>query len=634
MEAPAYPPRRNSSQIANGINRNDHSPTKGVFNNAKATSTSSGALSNEATHGRGSSIHDRTGPSGRKSVSPAFVVGKENPSEREIPSSYIYSTSPVPIQGDYKRMKQLPLALILMIVGFLDDVGDIARVTRASKLLYYLTLPKLYERVTLHSYPEIRYKDGRAEGFGSGSPFSMALDGLVSRNIGSYVRDLRLEGSWKEVGLEDFEKGRVPDNSMMLNIVVKAALDKMEKLESFCWKLSSKPLRTIYQGLGSRTTLQSLTIRFPSNRIPRPTVLMPGIPTLKSLHLLNIDPLCYPDDPSILLLQSKKLSSLKLEWSPRMRREKEPSISLQQFFSRCVRANYKIPLKHYGMKNLYCRKDAEMDQAFDTMQLESVHFINCVDPTDQATVFIDRTWMLENTSTENTMRNMKELKIDRLDVHNGQPFGVFEGFEGIYLVSPEGPLKALGQLSGTPTPSTPSASASPTPSTPSASEYSRTMVASGSSYIATITSRHGPSLKKLLLSDLWALSASVVLSVVEACPNLEQLGLCIENNDVDVLRQSMPFLKNLKALRILVREENETYRKIEEMGDEWHCYIMGQKCAQKEFLGLRWLGIGPRIYELREVVEEEGKGPRRVVRPASLEDVKHIEIWALDNLDL
>lgn len=123
MEAPAYPPRRNSSQIANGINRNDHSPTKGVFNNAKATSTSSGALSNEATHGRGSSIHDRTGPSGRKSVSPAFVVGKENPSEREIPSSYIYSTSPVPIQGDYKRMKQLPLALILMIVGFVSAIS-------------------------------------------------------------------------------------------------------------------------------------------------------------------------------------------------------------------------------------------------------------------------------------------------------------------------------------------------------------------------------------------------------------------------------------------------------------------------------------------------------------------------------
>lgn len=127
----------------------------------------------------------------------------------------------------------LKLIVFLLTIFQLDDIGDIARVTRASKLLYYLTLPKLYECVTLTSYPEIRYKDGRAEGFGSGSPFSMALDGLVSRNTGGYVKEFRLEGAWKEVGLEDFEKGRVPDNTMMLNIVVKAALDTMEKLESF-----------------------------------------------------------------------------------------------------------------------------------------------------------------------------------------------------------------------------------------------------------------------------------------------------------------------------------------------------------------------------------------------------------------
>jgi hypothetical protein len=115
----------------------------------------------------------------------------------------------------------------------LDDVADIARVTRASRLLYYLNLPKLYENVTLHSYPDIRYIDGRPEGFGAGSPFSMALDGLVSRNVSGYVHRLRLFGLWKECDIEEFQKGRVPDNTMMLNIVVKAALDKMDKLQSF-----------------------------------------------------------------------------------------------------------------------------------------------------------------------------------------------------------------------------------------------------------------------------------------------------------------------------------------------------------------------------------------------------------------
>lgn len=95
----------------------------------------------------------------------------------------------------------------------------------------------------------------------------------------------------------------------------------------------------------------------------------------------------------------------------------------------------------------------------------------------------------------------------------------------------------------------------------------------------------------------------------------------------------MPYLSNLIALRLLVREDDETWRKIEEVGDEIHCYALAQKGA-KEFLGLRWIGMGPKIYELREVVEEVGRAPRRVVRPATLKDVKHIEIWGLDNLDL
>jgi hypothetical protein len=315
-----------------------------------------------------------------------------------------------------------------------------------------------------------------------------------------------------------------------------------------------------------------------------------------------------------------------------MRREKEPSISLQNIFNRCIRANHTIPLKHMGMKNLYCSKDAEMDHAFDSQTLQTVHFINCVDPTDHATVFIDRTWMLDNPQKTKMMQNLKSLRIDRLDVHNGQPLGVLEGLESIYLVAPEGPPKTMslmtnGQGNG-------HASASPSPSTPSTTEYERTMVTSGSAYIAAITSRHGPTLRKLLLSNLWALSAPVVLSIVESCPNLEQLGLTIENNDVDILEAAMPYLTHLKALRLLVRDDDETWRKIEEVEDVVHCYALGQKCAKKPFRKLRWLGLGPKIYELREVVEEAGKPARRVVRPATFEEVKHIEIWGLDNLDL
>jgi hypothetical protein len=368
---------------------------------------------------------------------------------------------------------------------------------------------------------------------------------------------------------------------------------------------------------------------------------MPGIPSLKSLHLINIDPLCYPDDPSLLLVQSKNLTTLKLEWSPRMRREREPSVSLQNLFNRCLRANHKIPLKHLGLKNLYARKDVEMDQAINQRTVETVSFINCVDPADQATVFIDRTWMLHAPPSEELFENMKSLRIDRLDVHHGQPLANFSNFESIFLVSPErSPSNATSATNGnghTNGHVSASASASPspsTPNTPSTTEHERTMVTSGSAYIAAITTRHGSTIRKLLLSNLWALSAPVVMNIVKSCPNLEQLGLAIESNDVDILEAAMPFAKNLKALRLLVRENDETWRKIESVGDEIHCYALGQKCAKEPFRKLRWLGMGPKIYELRETVMEEGKPARRVVRPVTIDEVKHIEIWSLDNLDL
>lgn len=62
----------------------------------------------------------------------------------------------------------------------------------------------------------------------------MGLNGLISRNLGGLVRSFRIMGEWKEYDLEEFTRvGRIPDNSMMLNMVVRMAVEKMEKLESF-----------------------------------------------------------------------------------------------------------------------------------------------------------------------------------------------------------------------------------------------------------------------------------------------------------------------------------------------------------------------------------------------------------------
>lgn len=96
-----------------------------------------------------------------------------------------------------------------------------------------MAVPRLYENVVLKSYPELRYIDGHPEGYGGGSPFSMGLSGLCTRNVAAFVKHYKVCGEWRERDVEEFSKGRVPDNSMMLNIAIRAAMDRMTMLQSF-----------------------------------------------------------------------------------------------------------------------------------------------------------------------------------------------------------------------------------------------------------------------------------------------------------------------------------------------------------------------------------------------------------------
>ena len=99
-----------------------------------------------------------------------------------------------------------------------------------------MTLPILYSNVTLHSYDCIRYSpiDGKPEGCGGPSPFLMGLNALVTRNTAAYVKSFKVHGSWKEYDLEECAKvGRVPDGAMMINTLIRAAIDRMPALKSF-----------------------------------------------------------------------------------------------------------------------------------------------------------------------------------------------------------------------------------------------------------------------------------------------------------------------------------------------------------------------------------------------------------------
>ncbi|KAL9095371.1 MAG: hypothetical protein Q9165_002242 [Trypethelium subeluteriae] len=558
-----------------------------------------------------------------------------------LPASPIVHGS---INGE-SRASQLPLNLIALIITHIDDVADLARVTRASRVLHYMTIPRLYENVNLRSYDHIRYVDGRPEGFGSGSPFAMALNGLVTRSVTDYIKHFRLWGDWREADLQHLAKGRIPDSSLLLNVVVRAAIDKMPMLESFSWELNTKPLKCVYQGLAARSTLRALKIRFPSTRMPRPAAIIPPMPNLRSFTALDIDPLCYPDDMSIFLSQSKKLESLVLHFHPRIREKAEPSVSLDAIFGLCAATNQPLKLRHFALHNLYAAMNRHLQRAINTDTLESETMLNCGGTSNEnpMTVFLDETWRLCEPDTPPL--NLKQIRCDFIDKSFPRFLAEMPSLERIYLVSAR--RQSTGDTStstasqaGSSSLSTHASPLTPDQTPPEASPATASLAAP---YLNSITARHGANLTHLLLSHHWTLGADEIGQLVRGCPNLTQLGISMHDDNVSLLRLLIPFLTKLVACRMLMDPASPSLvQQLESIDVHHHEVGMGLDMAKDHFERFRWVGVGRLCFEVGQLISETVVGEdgvqferkRRVVKGVPYDVVKDIAIWKMDSHEI
>jgi hypothetical protein len=566
----------------------------------------------------------------------------------EIPP-FVQYTSPASI---HEHGSQLPLNLIARIVSYLDDPGDIARVTRTSRLLYYMTLPQLYQHVALHSYSDIRYVNSRPEGYGSGSPFMMALNGLVTKSYAGVVQHFRLWGEWKDVGAEDFAKGRVPDNSMMLNMMLRVCVDKMVKLRSFSWELDCKPLKTLYQGLAASDTLTSLTIKFPSSRLPRPSVCIPPMPALKAFTAIDIDPLCYPDDISVLLLSSKNLIDLRLHFSPRMRLQAEPSLSMEAYFGRCFKAGYVPQLKHVAMQNFFGPNSHAFGAVMNPVSCESMTFLDTFGGAQggSSNVFVDDTWRDIPSDTKFYCRT---LRFNEFAEQHVTMIKNSRGLERVYIVNDRAGKPAMSSTSNTPGRDsaeyiTPDDSPAPSSTTNNTNNNATTLSIStpadfttarnadistfGPFYINAFTQYHGASLQHLLLSAHWKLNENDISTLIRCCPNLTQLGLALASSQLSTLRLLLPFLEKLYAFRILDHDDPGVPTDQEIIDD------IGRNLYRANAHAMRWIGDHDRVFRVGAIyqrhVEGVGIESARSVERVGIEAVRHVEIWNLDCLDV
>lgn len=430
-----------------------------------------------------------------------------------------------------------------------------------------MALPQLYRSITLTSYDKIRYRDDQPEGIGSASPFTMGLNAVITRPYGTLVRSITLRGEWKEHELEEHARvGRVPDSSMLLNIAARAAIDRMTNLESFHWELNTKMLDTVFMGLLQLPKLTSLTIRFPSSRHPQPTFVIPGMPHLRCLKVTDIDPLCYPDDIATLLWKSRKLRELNLHWSPRMRDAQEPSVSLHDYFRKLITHKQPLAVKKMSFQNLYAFHTEDFNFAFDPTTVEDVTFLTGVEGSSLVNTFVESSWP---TVPPHAKLCIKSVRMDTVSKRNSEFIGNFTGLERLYFVnvnaessdslnSPRaggGPASSelTPPLSDHQLPGAPNATAANSPinyASPASQLNATSSVRD--IYLSHITTNHGATLRHLLLPSKWPLSTGMIARLVHSCPNLEQLALATEFSSLDSLGLLLPFLRKLKAMRLLI----------------------------------------------------------------------------------
>ncbi|KAL8829531.1 MAG: hypothetical protein Q9170_006133 [Blastenia crenularia] len=358
-------------------------------------------------------------------------------------------------------------------------------------------------------------------------------------------------------------------------------------------------LPTVWQGL-EHSQIQHLTLKFPSSRTPKPVSMVPPIPTLVSLKVLDIDPLCYVDDISLLLAESKQLRDLSIVWSPRMREEKEPSVNLNAIFGRC--RGQPLKLRKVAIKNLFTHADGSCAGYYDPLTIEEITVINCMGGLGDggASAFIE-------CPARKIGPPLPQLKFVRGD----KPW--------------EGLVELLAQSSGIEKLYIPSPRKAPSPSM--GADLSR------DSHIEAITKYHGQSLRHLLLPSQWRLSSDHIKHIVQHCPNLEQLGFAARPADFMSIRSLLPSLRNLTALRLL---EYPYSNGLSEQWDDFEDFDSREAIdtfvSQAEHNHLpRWLDLGDaRVYEIDRV--EHDQHPR--VRQRNKEAVEHIDIWEMDSFEV
>lgn len=342
-----------------------------------------------------------------------------------------------------------------------------------------------------------------------------------------------------------------------------------------------------------------------------------------------------------------------------MRREREPSVSLGTYWGRTASAGVSLPIKHISYKNMYTRNDHELSMTLDFSKVESITFLNCINPGDPTTIFYDATWRGAQNGFAK-LRRLKKLRIDAADDDIAQALSEISGLEEFYLINRRS-ASSFSQsnsnsANGSPAPAPPASSSikpgsrepNSTPITPTAPAHppfhAPATIALASEFLAALSTHHGHSLKILLLSDQWKFSKAALINFAKSCPYLQQFGVGIDGPQFETAKAILPNIPHVWAFRILENMDMHEHMMMEqatELGDlQTHVQyeVMSREFWKEEYKGIRFFGLGFQAFEVGKVIEgKSGEAviKRRAVRSMTWEEAKaKTEIFRMDSQDL
>jgi len=392
---------------------------------------------------------------------------------------------------------------------------------------------------------------------------------------------------------------------------------------------------------------------------------MPALPNLKSFTFTHYDPLCYPEDLSTFFLHGTKLETLNMHFSPRMRDAGEPSVVLTHFFRKNIAQNQTLRIRRIGLYNLLAHADSiECMKGMDASSCEHVTALNTFGPDEDdvashrsATQFLDRTWLVPMPKEQ---KRPKSMRVDQVNKTHALYLGESAGLEYLYLINARHKREGVNGFTHSP-PNRPS------PNGATASSLLRDL------YLDKICGVCGPTLKHLILPARWALSTASTAKLVRCCPNLTQLSAALEGADFKVLGMLVPFLSKLWAIRVLAsrQEGDEGRTPPADLPDSAHAEKLASGLGQNISVAgapglprLKYVGHWQKVWEIGGVYEEVVRRPvpggdcacdelengqkgdsaqdgwqeeivyRRRVRRVTEEEVKDVEIWKMDSMDI